>query len=459
MQKWTERRSQISHEAEDEFLPIRSAYDRDRARVIHSPSLRRLQAKTQLFNIREHDFLRTRLTHSLEVMQIGAGICKWLECKYNTKGLKYIGTESKFLPQQTSPTPQLCELVQQYVPETALIETICLSHDVGHPPYGHSGEYILNRAMYHHGNFEGNAQSLRLLTYLENHTSGFGLDLTRRTLLGIIKYPTLIDRTQVELTPEQLRYVENYAPGKGVYLEDKEVFDWILEPLSDADRELFTSLTEITIASGQKRKVTRFKSFDCSIMELADDIAYSLHDLEDGIKSKLISQAEWNEFFETQPQEVQQAFAHLQNCGIFEMEIIPTFFNGNQFERKKVFSRCVNFFVTHIEVRQQGLFAEPLLDLVADLPEEIKLIMRTFKRFTQEYLHRDQAVRGKSNKGQRMITTIFEDIMQQPSIMGRKKHSAYMKLTDERARYRFVCDYVACLTNDALDYFYANYVA
>ena len=140
----------------------RSAWQIDRSRIIHAAAFRRLQAKTQIMAIGVNDFYRTRLTHSLEVSQIGSGLLRHLKRHY-----------SDF----------------SHFPSTSLIETLCLAHDIGHPPFGHGGEIALNYLMREHGGFEGNAQTLRIVTKLEPYTKGFGMNLTRRTLLGFIKYP------------------------------------------------------------------------------------------------------------------------------------------------------------------------------------------------------------------------------------------------------------------------------
>lgn len=156
---WSKRLKSQRKQDGDERPPS----ERDRSRVIHSAAFRRLQNKTQVFGIGESDFYRTRLTHSMEVAQIGRGIVLQLK--------------------KTKPD------YAKILPNHAQIEAICLAHDLGHPPFGHSGEIALNYAMEKHGGFEGNGQSLRIVTKLEKHTAGYGLNLTRRALLGILKYP------------------------------------------------------------------------------------------------------------------------------------------------------------------------------------------------------------------------------------------------------------------------------
>ena len=161
---WEERRSGKSLNRKNDS---RTPFERDRARVIHSAAFRRLQSKTQILGTTEGDFHRTRLTHSMEVAQISRGLLLVIE-----------RNQPEF---------------QEYLPSSALLETICLSHDLGHPPFGHGGEVALNSMLHKHGGFEANGQTLRQLTKLEAHTPQYGLDLTRRSLLGVIKYPVFYE--------------------------------------------------------------------------------------------------------------------------------------------------------------------------------------------------------------------------------------------------------------------------
>ncbi|WP_033933640.1 dGTP triphosphohydrolase, partial [Vibrio cholerae] len=138
----------------------RSPFQRDRARILHSAAFRRLQAKTQVHGTSLNDFHRTRLTHSLEAAQIGTGIVAQIKLKQ----------------------PEFRELL----PSDSLIDSLCLAHDIGHPPYGHGGEIALNYMMRDHGGFEGNAQTFRIVTSLEPYTEHHGMNLSRRTLLGLL---------------------------------------------------------------------------------------------------------------------------------------------------------------------------------------------------------------------------------------------------------------------------------
>ncbi len=309
----------------------RTSYERDYARVVHSASFRRLQAKTQVLGVGDSDFYRTRLTHSMEVSQIGAAITKKL----------YRGA-----PQGTE--------IRSILPPPMLMRTICLSHDLGHPPFGHGGEVALNRCMLGHGGFEGNGQTLRIMARLEPYHATYGMNLTRRSLLGVLKYPAPHNKVLVpEAYPKEAHSSVSvfeagpFKPPKCYFDDEIEVVNWIAEGLADWDT--FSTEFKPPDPIEKKHRKPVHKSLDTSIMEIADDIAYGIHDLEDGISLKLIVS---DDLEAKEVRERLAPFVVVHHGGDHE-SFIAQLFSSRTHERKKVIGSLVGFCIQHVEVAKR----------------------------------------------------------------------------------------------------------
>src|SRR5215213_10111001 len=220
----------------------RTPFQTDRDRIIHAHAFRKLQSKTQVFLSGEYDFYRTRLTHSMEVAQIGRSICHFLR----TRG---------------------APLADDFYIDGDLVEGVCLAHDLGHPPFGHSGERTLQELMMKWGGFEGNAQTLHLLTetIYQNETGVRGMAATRALLDGVLKYKKL--------------FREFPAPPNNHFLYDRQ----------ERHRTFVFGATSIPTALHSQERLNALKSVECQIMDWADDAAYSLNDIVDGVKAGFLT--------------------------------------------------------------------------------------------------------------------------------------------------------------------------
>ncbi|MCM2680847.1 deoxyguanosinetriphosphate triphosphohydrolase family protein [Echinimonas agarilytica] len=397
----------------------RSAYQRDRARVLHSAAFRRLQAKTQIHGVGSSDFYRTRLTHSLEAGQIGQGIHEQLGNKY---------------PQH-----------KRLLGPAPLIETLCLAHDLGHPPFGHGGETALHYMMRNHGGFEGNGQTFRIVTRLEPYTQSYGMNLARRTLLGLVKYPvTMSQVTHISEQPEvssarDLR-ASDWHPAKALYNCDQDWIEWLLSNLTPSDRAKFTQAREI---QGSHNKA-RYKSLDCSIMELADDIAYGIHDLEDAITLKMVNREQWSQAeqrLKQIPDEWLQA-----NIEAVSQEL----FSNLPFVRKNAIGALVNYFITAIELVDDLPFEEVLLSHNAKLPTTAAAALKEFKVFVFDYVIRSHQVQTAEYKGQQMIMALFEAYESDPErLLPEEPRAQWLNSTQEDDKMRVIADWVSSLTDQS----------
>lgn len=344
----------------ESFRDERTAYARDRDRIIHCAAFRRLEYKTQVFVNHEGDYYRTRLTHSLEVAQIARGIARLLLLNED------------------------------------LVEALSLAHDLGHTPFGHTGEEVLNRLMQGHGGFEHNRQSLRIVELLEQRYPDFdGLNLTWETREGIIKHSTHSSCACME--------AQEYCPE-------------VPPPL------------------------------EAQIIDLADEIAYNNHDIDDGLKAGYITLDElqtvplWKETFAEivqkypgfdQTRHVYQTISSL--IGKLIADVVKT----------TLVNIACREIKTEKDVRQQA-------DRVVSFSVGIREQNRILKSFLRERLYRHHKVERMRIKVERILSMIFESYMKTPSLLPAEYHRKF----EIYGRERTICDLVAGMTDRyALDEF------
>ena len=418
---WTHRRSGQTHQRGNQ--DHRDPYERDRTRVIHCPAFRRLQRKTQILGTDEGDFHRTRLTHSLEVASIGRSIVRNLSANH-----------------QQSILPGL-------LPNDDLISVICLLHDIGHPSFGHGGEVALNYMMRMHGGFEGNGQTLRLLTKVENSYGIYGLDLTRRALLGILKYP--VSRSKVVAT-EMPKVVESlhktirindWLPPKAYFDCEQPEIDWLLSPFSEKDKTLFQSLQKAP--QKQQHGKPAYHSFDCSIMDIADDIAYGVHDLEDAIHLRLINREQLDN---TDFRQLLAATQLSQNAE----QLLDFLFNQELDKRKQAIGEMVNYFITatQITITNDDFENNLLKHNICLLPQAASLLNYLMGCIYRHVIDSQEA-RTFEYGGQTVVLRLFEAISSNPaSLLDNKNRALFHQTDDEITAFRVVCDYIANMTDE-----------
>ncbi|MFF4580994.1 deoxyguanosinetriphosphate triphosphohydrolase [Streptomyces sp. NPDC001389] len=396
---------------EPDKRPGRTAFQRDRARVLHSAALRRLAGKTQVVTpgTRSYDWdasPRTRLTHSLECAQVGRELGAALGC------------------------------------DPDLVEAACLSHDMGHPPFGHNGEEALNEFAKDCGGFEGNAQSLRLLTRLEpkrfvpdpatGDPVSVGLNLTRACLDAATKYPWA--RGGHPTDPGSVKF--------GAYEDDLPVFAW-LRSGAPADR----------------------KCFEAQVMDWSDDVAYSVHDFEDGLHAGhldpnlLFAEPEraaiWQVAIgryvpaDTEPEELREALDRLM-----EQEWWPHGYDGSavaQARLKDATSQLIGRFCLAAESATREAYGPgPLTRYAAELvvPRRARNECAVLKAVADLYvMQRDEQERLRAD--QRIVLAELAEALsaRAPEGLDPQFRAIFDAAPDDRARKRAVIDQIACLTD------------
>lgn len=422
---WLERRlEKVSKRQQDH----RDPFQRDRARILHSAAFRRLQSKTQVMGSGQSDFYRTRLTHSLEAAQIGSGITAQLRGKY----------------------PTIC---QALFPATdSLIEAICLAHDIGHPPFGHGGEVALHYMMRDHGGFEGNGQTFRIVARLEPFSEHHGMNLCRRTLLGLMKYPKVLEQLNKPIRQNaidnfrQLKTSE-WQPPKGLYSDDSEIIDWLLTSLSLTDRELFQQVE----SRDNCHHKTKFKSLDCSIMELADDIAYGIHDLEDAIVTGIVNQGDFESHVINKLKLLDDPWLNE-----YSQTLTAKLFSEQHHLQKDAIGDLVNYLITAIELTDLNElnhninFEEKLLRYNATLPTITMQALQIFKDFVYNFVIKQTGIQRLEYRGQQIVMELFEALSSDPMRLlpsnsaKRWQHA----LNNNDNAHRVIADYVAGMTDE-----------
>ncbi|GAA3371307.1 deoxyguanosinetriphosphate triphosphohydrolase [Streptomyces sannanensis] len=396
--------------AEPDKRPGRTAFQRDRARVLHSAALRRLAGKTQVVTPGSRSYAwdaspRTRLTHSLECAQVGRELGAALGC------------------------------------DPDLVEAACLSHDMGHPPFGHNGEQALNDFAKDCGGFEGNAQSLRLLTRLEpkrfvrgpdGEPVSVGLNLTRAALDAATKYPW----------PRGGHPTDPGSPKFGAYEDDLPVFGWLRSG-----------------APGQRR------CFEAQVMDWSDDVAYSVHDFEDGLHAGhidpnvLFAESERSEIWavaigryvpdDTDPEELAAALDRL-----VDQEWWPHGYDGSavaQARLKDATSQLIGRFCLDAEAATREAYGGGRLtrygaELV--VPRTTRNECAVLKAVADRYvMQRDEQERLRAD--QRIVLAELAEALtaRAPEGLDPQFRALFDAAPDDRARKRVIVDQIASFTD------------
>jgi len=407
----------------------RSEYEKDGCKVVHSYAFRRLQGKIQVVSGVESDFHRNRLTHSIEV----ASIAKSIYCNIRDRRKDKSNDESisQFFEQQD----------EQDIEN--LLFTVGLLHDIGHPPFGHGGEYALNYKMHRFGGFEGNAQTLRLITTVSP------LNLTFRTLLGTLKYPVnyknLVNNMaypRVSDSCQISKYLiqrEDWAPPKCYYDTDENIVSQILQCLNKSDMERFQRPL-ITIDNEHNKSI--YKSFDCSIMDTADDISYSIHDLEDSIFFNRVNKEDLEEFFSNQkfiPKSEWKEYPKL----LLSKDID---------QRKEIISALVHKAITGTNIFIRTDFSEPLLKYYVDFENDLlKDFIKQLKEITKKKLIESRHVKSIIHGGMVVIMQLFDAFLVNVDLLPSNEYAKIQK-GDNEPEYcrRVISDYISGMTDQYL---------
>jgi len=417
---WAEHGKLASSYNENEFerqhKPIgvvgdkRTPFEKDRDRIIHCAAFRRLQGKTQVFGMGGSDFFRTRLTHSLEAAQIGKGIAIFL------------GNAN-----------------------SELVEAACLAHDIGHPPFGHTGEDVLKKLMKKYGGFEGNAQNLRILSQLEVRSAKQkkpGLNISRATIDALLKYKIPYSKINKKTKIEKWKFY---------YDDDKSLVKWA--------------------SLGAPSAKTR--SFECEIMDWADEIAYSTHDLEDGIKVGMITESKISskiekkvkmrveEIYEWDPDVWDEIICKIRKASSQ---------NGTELERKgrrrDTIASLIHLFITSSKAKARKGSSHPSryqIELKINPKEELMCCM--LKKLVWELIITDEHLSTLQRKASIIVTRLFEEFTKfddeditfkmYPLDFRERLESAKTRIT----KFRIACDFISGMTDNYATRMYSRLIS
>jgi dGTPase len=329
--------------------PYRTAFERDRDRIIHSAAFRRLEGKTQVFTTGLNDHYRTRLTHSIEVAQIGRTLARNLGVN------------------------------------ESLTEAICLAHDLGHAPFGHNGEAILNRLMADHGGFEHNRQALRIVDFIEHPYPDFaGLNLMYETRLGLMKHSSPYDRPAVE--------------GR-----------WPKHP-----------------------------TIEGQIADLADRIAYNCHDLEDGIRARLLEYGSLAELELFGRVAEQYHLDRIEDFVVRRTRLAKGMLDWLAIDAIETSGRVIAaaHCTSWMEIAEQP-------DAVVRLSAEADTALAQLEAFLMQRMYLHPALRDAAQQAERWLGQLFEALLEHPDRMP----GYYREMIDGQGLPRTVCDYIAGMTD------------
>ncbi len=378
----------------------RNAFQIDRDRIIHAHAFRKLQSKTQVFLSGEYDFYRTRLTHSMEVAQIGRSICHYLL--------------SRGRP-----------LRADFFIDSDLVEAVSLAHDLGHPPFGHSGERTLQELMARWGGFEGNAQTLHLLTetLYQNETSVRGMQPTRALLDGVLKYKKL--------------YREFSTPPQNHFIYDPQ----------EAARTFVFGKATIPAELHAGEALNAFKSVECQIMDWADDAAYSLNDIVDGVRAGFLTI------------ERIESWAAGEAIDPQKQRLLDLLFDAIRGDRlEKAVSQHIGAFITACRLRERDNFmAEKTNRYRFELVVSPDVIAEAqfFKKMANDIIFESPQLQQIEHKARRVLFDLWDSTWRNYVVYGsrviRILPPRVGKLIDaeatEAGKARQICDYLAGLTD------------